>query len=172
VLRDITYIPFLHIINYIYIYIVFWTKLHSQVKSDTKIFPCIFHTKPLIFPKKISWSHFSSNFLDFFTFKIRINKIYFKILYLQWITYRNKKKHSMIQLTFLLRLVSIGQVVSEKFEMQNIMDDIPQWRQSNDNIYQLDLWAKKLFYLKEKSFLASSKSMKPLDKESFKLLKY
>jgi hypothetical protein len=50
----------------------------------------------------------------------------------------------MIQLTFLLRLVSIGQVVSEKFEMQNIMDDIPQWRQSNDTIYQLDLWAKKL----------------------------
>jgi hypothetical protein len=45
----------------------------------------------------------------------------------------------MIQLTFLLRLVSIGQVVSEKFEMQNIMDDIPQWRQSNDTIYQLDL---------------------------------
>jgi hypothetical protein len=78
-------------------------------------------------------------FLTFLHLKLELIKVYFKILYLQWITYRNKKKHSMIQLTFLLRLVSIGQVVSEKFEMQNIMDDIPQWRQSNDTIYQLDL---------------------------------
>jgi hypothetical protein len=35
--------------------------------------------------------------------------------------------------------MSLNTVVSEKFEMQNIMDDIPQWRQSNDTIYQLDL---------------------------------
>ena len=126
----------------------------------------------LFSPKKYPEVISDPIFLTFLHLKLELIKVYFKILYLQWITYRNKKKHSMIQLTFLLRLVSIGQVVSEKFEMQNIMDDIPQWRQSNDNIYQLDLRAKKVFYLKEKSFLASSKSMKPLDKDSFKLLKY
>ena len=49
-----------------------YTTFTGQKYFHTKIFPYIFHIKPLIF-KTFSWSHSLSDFLEIFTFKSRID---------------------------------------------------------------------------------------------------
>ena len=70
----------------------------GQKYFHTKIFPYIFHIKPLIF-KTFSWSHSLSDFLEIFTFKSRIDWslfTYFHVIFLKcfynnlWVKHKHK----------------------------------------------------------------------------------
>jgi hypothetical protein len=53
-------------------------SLTGQKYLLTKIFPYIFHIKPLIFIT-FSWSHSLADFHEMFTFNSRIISVYFNI---------------------------------------------------------------------------------------------
>ena len=55
----------------------YYSTLTDQKYCLTKIFPYIFHIKPLIFIT-FSWSHSLADFHEIFTFNSRIIRVYFK----------------------------------------------------------------------------------------------